>query len=108
MGCIAARLFGLDVVGECAGPFEAKPGPPHRAAAEKFVGALGHLLPFTDSTDVSDDQAMCSRPMRRNLRCDPERVSIAIDASVTAITLRSPIMSAAPVRSTRLQTGGAR
>ena len=42
--------------------------------------------------------ARCSRPIRRNLRSDPEGVSMAIEASVTATTRRSPISSAAPVR----------
>ena len=52
--------------------------------------------------------ARCSRPRRRNLSREPLGVSMTILASVTATTRLSPMSSATPQRSMRLQTGGAR
>ena len=44
----------------------------------------------------------------RNLRREPESASIDMELSLTALTRRSAMSKAAPVRSTRAQTGGTR
>ncbi len=52
--------------------------------------------------------ARYSRPRRLDLSGAPVGVSMTMLSFVTAITRRSPIKSAAPVRSMRDQRGGAR
>ena len=82
--------------------------------AELIVAAVKAPLGFervrrfhTKSTEAVA-HARCSRPIRRNLSREPDSVSITIDASVSATIRRSPTSRAAPVRSTRAQTGGTR